>query len=553
MSRLRTAAAAALVGLAMASAGRRLYGQELRGVVRDSVSRLAIPGAVVTLLDDAGGPAARTITNERGMFRAVLLRDGVRRIRVVRLGFRPVVVTVPPARDGVIEVDVTLVAIPMALQPVRVTASPRCGRRQDHMLALALLEQARAGLLATVVARSDKPAQMMRLRATRRMADFSERIVHQRVRIDSAQTVGSFGAARTAVELVNRGFAADTTGGSMYFGPDAEVLLDDGFANGYCFRLMNRDRARPNQVGLGFSAADRRRDRVDVDGALWIDTVARALVDIEYRYRGVDPRMELFRSGGHIFFRTMPNGVVLIDRWSIRIVGADETAPQRPVGVEVWGELARASWPDGVRWEGSLGKLRLQLVAEDSTSLAGTVVRLDDTDYLGVADSSGIVEIPDLVPGPYRVTFIDPDLAALDVTVSSPLAFTAARGATTVTRLPVKTALNYAGERCRLGGTSAPRGEEVIRGNAWLLGRITDSNGEPIDGATWSLSYRDFMGERRLFQDAEVGSDGIFQFCQLERGATVVVDVRAKGMRDASVSVTLTKQPTVVTVQVKPR
>ena len=86
--------------------------QELRGVVRDSVSRLAIPGAVVTLLDSATALAARTITNERGEFRAILRADGVRRVRVVRLGFRPAEVAVPRGRDGTIQLDITLVALP---------------------------------------------------------------------------------------------------------------------------------------------------------------------------------------------------------------------------------------------------------------------------------------------------------------------------------------------------------------------------------------------------------------------------------------------------------
>ena len=528
--------------------------QGLRGVVRDSVSRRAIPGAVVTLLDSAVGIAARTITNERGEFRAVLIVDAVRRVRVVRLGFRPATVVVPPARDGAIQLDITLVAIPISLQPVQVTGSPRCGRRADHALALGLLEQARAGLLATVVARSDKPARMMRLRATRTMAGNSDRIVHQAVRIDSAgRTFGSFGAARSAVDFVTRGFTADTSGGSMYFGPDAEVLLDDGFANGYCFHIRERDRARPNQVGLGFRPADRRRGRVDVDGALWIDTVARALVDIEYQYVGMDDRMKPFKPGGQIFFRAMPNGVVLIDRWSIRIVGVEPTGLRRLYGAEVWGELARASWPDSTTWQGSLGTLRLGLAYSDNTPATGTIVRLDDTDYQAVADSTGTVEIPDLIPGPYRVTIVDPDLASLDVAVAQPLEFTATRGATIVRQLAVQGALEYVGQRCRVGGTSLARGEEVIRGNAWLLGRVTNSDGEPIEGATWSLSYRDFLGERRIFENAEVGSDGIFQFCQLQRGETVVVDVRAKGMTNASVTVTLTRQPSVVNLTMKPR
>jgi len=555
MHAVRSGAAGLVLAVALASAGRRAEGQQLRGVVRDSVGQRPVAGAVVTMLDSASAPAGRTITNERGEFRATLLRDGVRRLRVVRLGFRPMDVAVPAARDGVIQLDIVLVAIPVALQPVQVTASPRCARRGDHALALALLEQARAGLLATVVGRSDKPARMMRLRATRTMAGNSTRIVHQRVRIDSAgMTLGSFGAARTAADFVTRGFTADSNGASLYFGPDAEVLLDDGFANGYCFHVRGRDRTRPHQVGLGFRPADRRRGRVDVDGALWVDTIARALVDIDYQYVGIDERMKPFRPGGRIFFRAMPNGVVVIDRWSIRIVGIEETALHRFYGAEVWGELARASWPDGTQWEGTLGSLQVQLTYDDGTPATGTIVRLEDTDYQGVADSTGRAEIADLIPGPYKLTVVDPDLAALDVMVATPVEFTALRDSAITRQLSVKGAMRYVGDRCRVGASSPARADEPIRGSAWLLGRVTNAaDGEPIDGATWSLGYRDFLGERRIFENAEVGSDGISQFCHLQRGETVVVDVRAKGMTDASVTVTLTKQPTVITVAMKPR
>src|SRR5688500_18025138 len=90
---------------AMASAAH-VHAQELRGTVRDSASGGWVPGAVVTLLDSVGDVAARTVTNERGRFRAVLLGDGVRSIRVVRLGFRPRTARLPEPHDGVIHMDV---------------------------------------------------------------------------------------------------------------------------------------------------------------------------------------------------------------------------------------------------------------------------------------------------------------------------------------------------------------------------------------------------------------------------------------------------------------
>ena len=263
------AAFVALVALTAASAPtRRANGQELRGVVRDSSSQLPIPGAVVTLQDIAAATLARTITNERGQFRVILLGDSVRRVRVIRLGFRPAVARLPEPVDGVIRVDVVMSSISMALTPVQVKAGPDCPRRGDRERALSVLEQARAGLLATVVARSDKPARMVRLRAIRTMDGFTDRIIHQRVTVDSAEgSIGSFGAARNASDLVRYGFTADSAGLVLYFGPDAEVLLDDRFAAGYCFhsdggraKPIESDRARLS-TGRSSQWTDRRRRR----------------------------------------------------------------------------------------------------------------------------------------------------------------------------------------------------------------------------------------------------------------------------------------------------
>jgi len=556
--------------------GMRAGAQELRGVVRDSASRLPIPSAVVTLLDSAAGVAARTLTNERGQFRVVLLGTNVvRRVRVVRLGFRPAVAALPQPTDGVIRLDVDLASISMALTPVQVVSGPSCPRRRDREQALALLEQARAGLLATVVARSDKPARMMRLRATRTLDGYSDRVIHQRVRIDSAGTTfGSFSAARNASEFVRTGFTADSAGLTVYFGPDAEVLLDDGFSAGYCFHLMERSAARANQIGLGFAPAKRRDGRVDVDGALWIDTVARALVDIEYRYLGLDPRSEPFHPGGHIWFRAMPNGVVVIERWAIRIWGAREGAEDairpviRPVspsgepiqhsstfyGVEVWGELARAAWPDGTSWVGPLGTVHLRAVDAEGVAQPGTVVRLLDTDYEAVADSGGNIRLPDLVPGPYAVRLMDPALATLGVTVPTPVEFVAGRGWAILSRLPVRDANAYVSDRCRTGGEDGSGlRSQPAPGNAWLLGRVVTTGGRPVSDARWTLRTHDILGDHRPVKDAPVDAEGLFQYCEAKRGGSVAIDVRAKGFADTTVFLSLAKQPSVANIVLRSR
>jgi len=537
--------------------------QTLRGTVRDSSSGVPIPGAVVTLLDSAAGVAARTTTDEGGQFRAVLMGNGVRAVRVVRLGFRPRTVTLPDARDGVIRIDVPMTSIPMSMQSVNVTAGSGCPSRPDRALAAAVLEQARAGLLAPVVARSDKPAHMTRLRATRFVDLVSNQVVHQRVRIDSSGTpFGSFGAARSAADFVRLGFRSDSAGLERYYGPDAEVLLDDRFTSAYCFHLAAAEPTRPNQIGLGFRPPNRRNGRIDVDGAIWIDTVARALVDIEYRYLGTDPRGDSFRPGGHIAFRTMPNGVVVIDRWSIRLVsgqGADMSsvvprlANRSFYGIEGVGELARATWADGYTWLGPLGTLHVRVVSPDGRPVPGAVVRLADTDYRATADMNGNVGITDLMPGRYVVIRFDPDLAAIGVPVDTLLEFVAGRGRTLITRIKVPELRDYVGDRCGDDDIVARLTDERWATRASLYGRVATTDGQAVSEARWSLWAGSVPKLRRIVNDAGVDDHGIFHYCALRLGDSVVVEVKAKGMADANVAVAVIKQPTVVAVQMRPR
>src|SRR5688500_11373017 len=370
-----------IFGIAWLAAASHVRAQPVIGSVRDAASGMPIPGAVVTLLDSTGVGVARTLSNERGRFRVVLLRNAIPQVRVVRLGFRPVTVRMPEPRDGTIRLDVVMSTIPMALPAVEVMANRQCPVRRDNAQALAVLEQARAGLLATIVARSEVPATMKRLRAIRTLDGTSDEIVHQRVRADSSRALGSFGAPRTAADFVRTGFTADSLGLQAYFGPDAEVLIDDAFVRLYCFRLMERDRRRPRQIGLGFQPAARRAGRIDISGAIWVDTAARVLVDIEFRYVGLDLRMDPFSPGGYVSFREMPNGSVMIDRWSIRTVGVKDGPPDfgaysvrftsdvrlgpqedpRLFGLDGVGELASVEFPDGYSWRAKLGTARLQV------------------------------------------------------------------------------------------------------------------------------------------------------------------------------------------------
>ena len=49
---------------------------------------------------------------------------------------------------------------------------------------------------------------------------------------------------------MRRGFRADSGGEHVYFAPDADVLLDDAFASGYCFHIAYCNLNRGDRVML---------------------------------------------------------------------------------------------------------------------------------------------------------------------------------------------------------------------------------------------------------------------------------------------------------------
>ena len=532
---------AILVGSLLALPFTTVAAQDVRGVVRDSASGIGVSGAVVMLLDSADSVLVRSISNQRGEYR-IPLTPAAKRIRTLRLGFRPRVATLPAAVDGnIAALDIRLVAIPIHLETVRTLAARSCPKRADGPAALAILDQARSGLLATIVARAANPPAVKRLKFERRMEGNTDRIGRQVVHIDSIEATVPFAAAHNALTFIDRGFMEDSAGMQVFYAPDAEVLVDDGFSNGYCFRVMKPEFRRPNQIGVGFSAADTRPGRVDIDGAMWIDTARKALVDIDFAFKGLGAQVEEYRPGGHIEFREMPNGVVFVDRWHLRLVGAEPrprppAAPGRRMDIaipaiyahEVGGEIADARWPDGTSWHAQLGTLRVHAFRRDSIPVAGTFVELDSTDYRAIVDSAGRFEIHDLLPGPYKAVVVDDELAPLGVTIPTDLAFEAERDSTYRLQLEVKSASTWVRETCV--------SEKFVMGNAWLMARIYLPNGKPADSADWSiLTLVDSAWTPTV--RGRVAADGMLHVCNLKSELETKI-VAKRG--DASVEGALT-------------
>lgn len=514
----------AVAGLLLASA-QPASAQVVRGTVTDSVSQLPIPGAVVTLLDGRGQVLQRTLSTATGQY-AVMVPAGATRMRVVRIGWRPRERALPALADGSTTINLQMSAIPTFLQPARVDAK-QCPKRSDSEIALGLWEQVRDGLVAMVVAREQNLGSMVLLDFERVFRDIDKDEAQFTLkRTQSTHTPNSYRAARSALNFILYGFAsAPADSERVYFAPDAEVLIDPGFADGYCFRIVRADRSRPNQVGLGFNSPDRRAGRIDVDGALWVDTVAKAVREIDFRYIGIHDRVDELRPGGSITFQEMPNGTSIIQRWQLRLIGTRKDSIPLPRGYRLFdefyttvggGELAHARWPDGTAFDATLGKARFTLQTPEGAPATGRVVGLANTPYAKTLDASGIFDVDDLLPGTYALIIGEPRLAPLGMdSVPTLTRIAASRGVTALVSATIPSLEQWTSDRCAQQGRLTPSDTTLI------LTRLLDPAGRPVPRATFKVdAARRFspsdtllVAWETILDDGRSDVDGMIQAC----------------------------------------
>jgi hypothetical protein len=412
MKRLRLAIA---LILSLATVARA---QMFAGIVRDSTSRLAVVGVVVELQDPGGVTLARTLTGATGTF-TIAADPRASRLKLVRIGFRPRDLAIRIDTIAGVLLEITMARLPTMLDRVDVVAGAKCDER-TNAAGQALLQQARAGLLAKIVGREVNPAKLVRLSYER---TFSSRLdtMMPSVWIDSVnESKTTFKAARRGADLVTRGFTADSLGTGIYFAPDAETLLDEGFEAGYCFYVTDRR----GQIGLGFSPASSRRiGRVDVEGVLWIDKEARALRTLEYRYVGAGREAEANNVGGNLVYQEMPNGAVIVSRWTLRLLKVRVDSQMyrfgrlptgRIVVSEGGGLVARAQWPDSTKWSAQLGELEVTAIdGESGRRIPHAEVRLRKTNFVATSDENGIAKFENVFPGRYAIDVSNRELEEL--------------------------------------------------------------------------------------------------------------------------------------------
>ena len=528
----------------------------LRGVVRDGTFSQPIAGAVVSVLDAAGATLARTITDANGHF-TVAIPDRATRLHLIRIGYHPADAAVPPAERRDMRLELRMARLPALLSAVKIFDQELCPGSTDRGAAFELWEQARAGLLAAIVAREASPAETQTLVYRRTTRPDDDRVITQASVGHANKTSRPFLSPATAAIFAQRGYMVEDRTGRTFDAPDADVLLDESFAATHCFHFQRSDGAHRGQFGLAFTPVPSRpRDTlVDVTGTIWIDRDPPEIRTLDFLYTGLEPTTSDVKAGGHIEFRTMANGITFVQRWFLRLPVLSPIAGGGPayaaalarrrqdrgrmrVGevIEKGGVVVDASWQDGVVWrEPPTGINGVVTQGRSNIGLPNAIVTLVGTNDSTMTDPQGRFTLMPIIPGHYTLVAIDTVLHEYVRERSHGKDLEIARGQFPDVQLQLKPEADVMADACH--GQDAPKGTSVI------TGALAMHNGVAPKDVRVSAEWRtdDTASAHQDSRAVDADANGRFIICGMERDRSVHVSLRRKSggasVADTTISV----------------
>jgi hypothetical protein len=492
--------------------------------VRDSITDTPVGGAVVWLSDSAGAPLARTIVDASGSFNLLRTREATR-LHVVRIGYRPHDVPMPSTATAVV---IRLEAIPAFLAAVEASDRRMCPGDRNSVKGFELWEQARAALLASVVSRETHPPRIRLIAFSRTRDPVFNKVKHEETNTKEMLVDRSYVAARPAWAFAYQGYMREEgVGDRIFYAPDNETLLDPSFAGTHCLQMARNDRHHPDQVGIAFEPTDdpERDTLVDVSGVLWLDRKTPALRSLEFRYTNLEP--EARESGGEIFFRNMPNGASMIERWVIHTallaveVNPRDNFPRRAplprslrrnahkIGIsEVGGEVASVQWKDGSLWHGRLPHVTGLLTDTAGAPVPGARVWMVKTSDTVTTNEAGRFELPYVLPGVYAVLATDSALAPSGMSRTSHYWLYLDRDHDADIRLLFHPRSVILEQLCQ--------GQPYAAGTGVVIGQVVGFGGLPLPNAKIEVWRRIKAQKVELFHQepgGTAGEDGRFVIC----------------------------------------
>ena len=533
----------ALAIAVVAALGPRVAaGQTLAGrVVRSNV---AVSGAVVVLIDDAGRSVAQAATHEGGRYSVTAPTAGSYRVQVLQIGWRPMMAGPFVLRSGATtSANLDAMSARILLEPVIVTDHSECRVHPDSAAAAFVLwDEARKALLSAAMTRSE-PLTMTLTRTIQDLDRSGSRVLSDSTTSQTGSSLRPF-VSLAPDSLAKHGYmSADAAGNRNYWGPDAEVLLSESFVSTHCLRLavpkqQAGDSARV--VGVAFSPSGKRGNVVEVEGVVWLDRTNGELLALDYHYLNTSPVVEKANPGGRVEFLRIPGGRWIVHQWSIRVPSTTthvrrgdapvvpgqqrmDTQYEELVAIRrTGGQVTEIRRGNDVLWERGRVTLAVRVVdSATSQPVRGVLVQATGSQSATATDADGTVRLDRIAPGPLTLRLESATLEALGRSpILVPVEVTTENDVTTSIAIP--------SERAVVMGRCGPRtidwGEGLVRGmieNADSVARRS-----PLV-VTWKSEFARLGGgepvvseERR---EVSPDADGTFEVCGVPRDATFAV------------------------------
>lgn len=534
MKRIPSLAVPVLIALSFPLS--RSASQVARGTVTERGSGAAIPGVLVSLVDERGQAVTTVFTDEKGNYDIIAPAAGRYAIEAKRIGVRqkrgPVFTL---AAGETHRENVLLDPVVSVLSGMKVEGRSKCvARPGDDARTATLWEDARAALTATVLT-SKKPISGLITRFTRERDPDDGRVLnsdHQNAHGDISRPFVSI-----PVETLSReGYVVPREDGSTdYYAPDAEALLSEEFLHDHCFRVVPGGEERVRMVGLGFEPVKGRKVP-DIEGVLWLDAATAELESVEFTYHSI-PKVRLSRRfGGLVRFSRLPNGRWIVSAWVIRMPVMAEDRRSRgalPGGLVVDPESRLVL--KTVREEG--GTVLMDrgappprraitgvVVGGTGVPVEGARVSVAGTSISAKSGSDGRFEISGIPEGLYSVVVSTPELDSLGVTGPADTVRLTARGGPDVT-LTVPSRASLAARMC-----PDSRADQRLAALRVLV--VDSATGAPLSGADariWWKSYTGSVADRTLAEnvdgiEAKLDSLGSFTICGLPAEQDIFVE-----------------------------
>ena len=317
--------------------------QSVQGRVVELGDEEPIAGALVALVDTAGGEVARGATSPSGGFVLAAGEAGHYHVVIRQIGQQPWrSAPFALAAGATYPITFRVEVRPYELPTLTVEARrSRCGARPGE-----------AGTLGALLDAADVALQLARTASDERALAFSTatylKVLDPDLRVLDSTSAGVTRLARWPIEsadpdslqvwgfvrqppAADRGTTADMELGPVYYGPDARVLFSDWFLAGNCFRVEEDG----GLMEVRFTQA-RRGDQATIEGRLLIDRGSMQLRRLDFEYVGLPRWVPKGKAGGFVELRRLRDGAWVPRSWRLRAPQAVRSAGSSRLRLNGW-------------------------------------------------------------------------------------------------------------------------------------------------------------------------------------------------------------------------